>query len=107
MLNPFSFSNVSIRKRLPLLIFFLLLSVIIAFGYTSYLAIKNAELSAGKERLRTVTAQTSASLQQRGAALITSDHETANQPSIKKYLASRGKDSSVTARQALDKMKID
>ena len=102
-----TFANLSIQKRLPLLICFLLLTVIVAFSYTSYLEVKNATLSAGKERLTSLTGQISSMFQQMSTFLLSDTKLSADKPSIKKYLQSGGKDSVAEAQMALDKEKID
>ena len=105
--SPFLFLRLSIQQRLPLLICILLLSVVVIFGYTSYIGIENAELSAGKERLNSLTNQLSSLLQQSSNFLIPKAYEIANKPSIKKYLQSGGKDSVFEAKQTLNNARED
>lgn len=56
-LMSFSLKNLSLQKRLPLLVCLLLMVVILLFSIISYIGIKNLELSAGKQRLADLTMQ--------------------------------------------------
>jgi methyl-accepting chemotaxis protein len=103
----FLFSRLSIQQRLPLLICVLLLAVIITFGYTAYLGIKNAELSAGKERLKSLTNQLGALFQHSNSGLIPFAKEIANSPGIKTFLQTNGKDSGSKAKLMLDNARED
>jgi signal transduction histidine kinase len=105
--NRFLLPRLSIKQKLPLLICVLLLSVIVIFGYTSYIGIKNAGLSAGKERLNSLTTQLSGLLQQSSGFLVPNARSAANKLPIKKYLQSNGKDSVYEAKQALNNARED
>jgi PAS domain S-box-containing protein len=95
-MNPIktaSFSRLSIRQRLPLLICSLLLTVILFFGIISYLGVRKAALKAGQERLRTLSHQLSGMLSASAHNVIVSAYTQANQPAVKTFLKSAGKDS--------------
>src|SRR5689334_23218989 len=107
MPNRFSFTNLSIQKRLSLFICLLVLGVIFFFGYTSYLALQSAALESGRERLFALTEQISSMFQQSGSFLLNQEKRTANQPAIKTFLISKGADSVSEARQILNNAKTD
>jgi signal transduction histidine kinase len=52
-----SFKNLSLQKRLPLLVCLLLIGIVTCFSVISYLSIKNLELRAGRQRLLSLTLQ--------------------------------------------------
>jgi len=80
----------SIRQRLPLLICALLLCVIIAFAFAAYYGIRKAEMATGRERLTTVTNQLSDMLSRSTISLVKSTGITANNDTIRKFVASGG-----------------
>lgn len=102
-----SFSGLSIQQRLPLLICILLVSIVIAFGYTSYLGMKSSAVAVGNERLKTLNEQLSGLLQQGAVALTTKYHETTNREPIKKYLQSNGKESGAEVLKVVKELKTD
>src|SRR5437762_11850964 len=107
MSNLYSFSGLSIQKRLPLLICILLLSVVIAFSYTSYVGVKGAALATGTERLHALTGQVSAMFQQYGDATLTAAAHTGSQPAITAFIKSGQKDSLLAAQGILDGVTAD
>ena len=92
-LRKLNFRHLSIRKRLPLFICLLLLSVILVFGSISYLGVKQATLKVTRERLHSLSKQLSAMLSDNTQNLITATYITANKPAIIQYLSTDGKDS--------------
>ena len=104
---PISFSQLSIQQRLPLLICALLLSVIIIFGGVSYVSVRKAAMKEGHTRLLTLTDQLSSMLYVSSRGLATATYANANQPAIKKYLQTRGKDSAQEASGLIEKMRDD
>jgi PAS domain S-box-containing protein len=105
--RQFTFSKLSIRQRLPILIFVLLLSVILVFGYISYLGVKKASLKIGEERLHTLTRQLATMLTASTHNLVATTFVPANKSAIKKYLLSKGTDSASKAFQILEGMRRD
>jgi signal transduction histidine kinase len=77
------------------------------FGLVSYFGLKNATLKIGKERLHSLSEQLGSMLMQSTQELITNSHTTADHPSIKKILQTRGKDSSVEAVELLQRLQQD
>ncbi len=102
-----SLQNFSIQKRLPLLICILLLFVIIAFTWTSYIGVKKASLELGKERLHSLTNQLSSIFGQSAQSLATATRAAASQDAIKNYLLSGSKASDTAALQSLQKLRSD
>jgi signal transduction histidine kinase len=99
--------NLSIRKRLPLLICILLLGSIIAFSWISYYGIKKASFQVGKERLYTVSDQLTTMLGQSALSLVTTTKTAAGQEIIKKYLAGDPSVSDSSVLQVLQKLRPD
>src|SRR6185369_9163454 len=102
-----TYSRLTIRQRLPLLICSLLLSVILIFGIISYLGVRNAALKVGEDRLRSLTEQLSTMLAGNSRGFISSSFAAVNKPAIRSYLLSDGKDSSAEALQILDDLRKD
>lgn len=101
------FSRLSIEQRLPLLICILLLAVIITFGSTAYLGIKNAELSAGKERLNALTNQLNALFEGANNSLVPAAKKIAHEPAIKAFLQTNGRDSGNKVKLLLNNARED
>jgi PAS domain S-box-containing protein len=101
------FSELSIRKRLPLLICTLLLGVILIFGVISYLGVRKASLKVGQERLQTLSQQLATMLGASTQNLIASTHSASQRPAVKSFLASGGKDSAGAAETALEQLQKD
>jgi len=103
----FTLSNISLKQRLPLLIFSLLLTIIVFFSWISYLGVKNASLVIGKQRLYTLTDQLSGMFAQSFSSLSAATHTTASSSAIKNYLLSHGTASRTEALKQLDSLRID
>lgn len=87
--NPrqrFSLQQHSIQKRLPLLICFLLLAIIITFSILSYLGVRRASMQVGKERLQNLTEQLTSMLGQSAQLLNAGTRSAASQEPIRKFL---------------------
>ena len=106
-IRRFSFRGLSIQQRLPLLICVLLLSIIVTFSWTSYIGVKRAALSTGRDRLHSLTGQLSSMFGQSAQALIAATRITAGNGSIMKYLQSGGKDSVSESLEVLQKIRPD
>jgi PAS domain S-box-containing protein len=86
--KPLSFSHLSIRHRLPLLIGTLLLGIITASTWASYRGVKEAALEAGNERLQNLTQQLASLSQQLSGLLLQKTFTAANDPAIHAFLGS-------------------
>jgi len=107
MFDRFSLRHLSIQKRLPLLMCFLLLTVIVIFSWTTYFQVKESALEAGRNRLGTLTEQLSSMFQQSAQMLIAANRATARQDAVKRYLQSNGNESQIEALQSLEKLRPD
>jgi signal transduction histidine kinase len=76
----------SIRQQLPLLICLLLLVMILLFGTISYVAIRQASMAVGQQRLQSLTEQLSDMLQQSGHNLAAGTRAVADSADIAGYL---------------------
>lgn len=85
----FSLSNLSIKHRLPLLIALLLLGIIFASTWASYLGVRDSALEVGHQRLLNVTQQLASLSQQSTALLLGKTVTAANNPAIRTFLRSR------------------
>ncbi len=86
--SPIRLSSIKIRYRLPLLIGFVLFSVIVASSWASYEGVKRSALDVGNERLTRLTDQLATLLQQSVVALTAKTLTAADDPSIREYLKS-------------------
>src|SRR5258705_11590653 len=86
--SRFSISAISIKHRLPLLIGALLLGIIIASTWASYIGVKESSLDVGRERLQHLTKQLAVLFQQSNSLLLTKTATVANEPAIKAFLQS-------------------
>jgi len=86
--SRWSFSNSSLKYRLPILIGTLLATVIIACTWASYRAVKASALDVGRERLQNVTQQLSTLLQQSAANILTKTASVANEPAMRAFVKS-------------------
>lgn len=96
-----SLSRLTIRQRLPLLISILLLSIILVFGFISYVGVRKAALKAGEERLQNLSLQLSTMFSGNAQSLVETTHAQANTPAIKFYLATNGTDSAKAVKKWL------
>jgi len=86
--SRFFISVISIKHRLPLLIGALLLGIIMASTWTSYIGVKESSLDVGRERLQNLTKQLANLLQQSNNIQLTKTFVAANDPAIKSFLRS-------------------
>ena len=103
----FSASKLSIQQRLPLLICILLLCVIVAFSWISYISVKKASREISSERLNTLTEQLSSILSQSAQTLVNSTRAAANQPVIKNYMLPEDKSPDTAVLRSLEKLRPD
>jgi signal transduction histidine kinase len=106
-MRRFSFRGLSIQQRLPLLICVLLLSLIVVFSLVSYVGVKKAALSTGKERLLTLTGQLSTMLSQSTQTLISGTRAAAARPPVRDFLLTGDTESQIEALDALLKLRQD
>ena len=86
--SRFSIPVISIKHRLPLLIGALLLGIILASTWASYMGVKESSLDVGRERLQHLSKQLATLFQQSNNLLLTQTFTAANQPAIKAFLQS-------------------
>ncbi|HLG39734.1 MAG TPA: HAMP domain-containing protein [Chitinophagaceae bacterium] len=103
----FSLRSLSIQQRLPLLICVLLLIVIVAFTWISYLTVKKSALNTGEERLKTLAGQLSSMLTQSAQTIAASVRSAVNNDAIRQFLESGGNESRSEALQTLQKLRTD
>ncbi|HVT86927.1 MAG TPA: hypothetical protein VHD35_17120, partial [Chitinophagaceae bacterium] len=105
--NKSPFSNLSIRKRLPLLICILLFILILVFSLASYLGVKNASLEVGEQRLKNLSGQLSAMLGQSAQAITANTKAAANVEPLKKYIQTGETKSDSAVLGILQKLRTD
>ena len=106
-MKRFSFRGLSIQQRLPFFICVLLLSVIITFGWISYISVKSETLKTNRERLRSLSDQLSNMLAQSAQSTLTASRTAAGQESIKKSLQTGEAESNIEALEVLRKLRLD
>ena len=97
----------SIQRKLPFLIFILLLVMMLAFGWLSYLGISKTAKEAAKERLLTLSQQLAGMYAQSAMPVINVTKSAAAGAAIKSFVLSSGKDSAAAVDQLLRKLKSD
>lgn len=105
--NFLSFQHLSLKKRLPLLIFILLLIVIVSFSLATYLTIWKSTEKIGKERLRSLTGELATMLSQSTGNMVSLHKKTAKNDSLREYatLGNAGLESTVL--NLLKKLRTD
>jgi len=106
-MKRFSFRGLSIQQRLPFFICVLLLSVIITFGWISYISVKNQTLKTNSERLLSLSDQLSSMLAQSAQSTLTISRTAAAQESIKESLQTGQPEFNIEALQVLKKLRLD
>src|SRR6476660_2301538 len=106
-MKRFSFRGLSIQQRLPFFICVLLLSVIITFGWISYISVKNQTLKTNNERLLSLSDQLSSMLAQSAQSTLTISRTAAAQESIKESLQTGQPEFNIEALQVLKKLRLD
>ncbi len=101
------FSSLSIQHRLPLLICTLLLVVIIAVSWASYIGMRKSALEVGRQRLLTLTEQLSNMFQQSGRQLKAAMQTAAANASVKDFLQPTGKSSRDSVLVQFKKLRTD
>ena len=107
MTRLISFRNVSIQKRLPLLICLFLLSIVISFGWISYISVKNEAFKTGKERLTALSTQLSSMLGQSAQLGVTSSRTAAEKEAIKRTIVGGDPEDKIEALEILRKLRTD
>src|SRR5689334_12858330 len=79
----------SLQQRLPLVFCILMLAMLLIFGISSYLTIKNSSRQVGQERLRSLTSQVSLIFGQSTQNLLTMTRTVSAQTDVSKYLSSK------------------
>ncbi|MEJ8843135.1 ATP-binding protein [Lacibacter sp. H375] len=97
----------SIQRKLPFLIFILLLVMMLAFGWLSYLGISKTATSAAKERLLILSQQLAGMYAQSATPVINATRTAAASPAVKSFLLTGGRDSAVAVDLLLRKLKPD
>lgn len=97
----------SIQRKLPFLFFILLLVMMLAFGWLSYIGISKTAEKAAKERLLTLSQQLAGMYTQSAASVINATRVTAANPAVKSFLLSAGRDSAEAVDLLLRKLKPD
>lgn len=96
------FDHFSIQQRLPFFIFILLVTVIGAFSWISYLGVKNAGMAIGAERLTTLVDKLSVMFKGSVDQYVVTNSGITKEKSITEYLSTGNKDFRL---QALDVFK--
>jgi signal transduction histidine kinase len=97
--NSFIFKRLSIQQRLPLFILIILLTVVVTFGWISYLQVRTTALAMGTERVTTLADKLSSIFQRSIDQFGTSAKKIADEKKVIDYFKYRTVQDSV---QALD-----
>lgn len=101
------FRGLPISQRLPLLIFILLFSIIVAFSYIAYIGVRKAALDTGQQRLQLLTQQLSSMLGQNAQQFAASGIAAASQPTFKNFIISGGLKDKDAVLDSLRKIQLD
>lgn len=101
------FSRSSIRQRLTFSVCLQLLIVMLIFGGISYLGARKIDLKLGEDRLKTLSSQLSTMVAGNMHNFLSTTYSAANQPAIKNYLLSKGKDSAIETIKSLEVLRSD
>ena len=105
--NIFPFKNLSIQKRLPLLMCLLLLVVATIFIAVSYIGMRNTALNVGKERLRSVTSQIGGMLAQSVQSNLSATKSLIGKDTVHQFLQKRDEKLTPAIAKMLEAMKRD
>ena len=97
----------SIQRKLPFLISVLLLVMMLAFGWLSYIGIYKTAKQAAKQRLVILSQQLAGMYSQSATPVINVTKTAAANPAVKSFLLSGGKDSSQEVQVLLRKLMPD
>lgn len=97
----------SLQRKLPFLMFILLVVMMLAFGFLSYLGIRKAAEEAAKERLHILTQQLAGMYTQSAGPVLNTTRAAAANNAVKSFLLSAGKDSAASVDRLLQKLKLD
>src|SRR5437773_9907993 len=84
----FALSRLSIKQRLPLFIGSLLVALIVASTWASYLGVKRSALEVGHARLERLTQQLATMFQQSASTMANKTSTAAKDPAIQAFLRS-------------------
>jgi signal transduction histidine kinase len=101
------FPRLSIQHRLPLLICILLLVVIIAVSWTSYIGMKKSALEAGRQRLLTLTEQFSTMFQQAARDVRAKLRTAASHEKVRQFITATELQNKDSAWAQLKKLQVD
>jgi len=107
MMKRISFGGISLQERLPLFIGILLLSVIITFGWISYISVRHEALKTGKERVHALSNQLSSMLSQSAQTTLTATRTAADSESFRRSLRTGDTESKIEALDILKKLRPD
>lgn len=96
-------NNFSIQQRLPFFIFILLVTVVGAFSWISYIGVKNAGMAVGGERVTTLVDKLSVMFKGSVDQFNAKNELIGNEKSIKEYLVSANSDARSQALDVLGK----
>ena len=99
--------GLSIQERLPLLICFLLLAVMLTFAWISYYSVKKANIDAGKERLSSLTETLATLFTQSAQNTLGGMNSGAHSESIRKFVKSNGNESYSEVSDAIQTIRKD
>ena len=97
----------SIQERLSFFTCILILFIIVVFGYTSYIAVQNASVTAARKRLSALTGQISAMFAQGETVMVQPVQEIAANKAVLAFLRSNGTDSTDVVQQLLNNARKD
>jgi len=98
-----AFKHLSIQQRLPLFICILLLTIIFAFGWVSYISVRNASVAIGAERVTTLADKLSLMFKESVHQFSASANTVATKKSVKEYLRYPNKADSLNTLQIFQK----
>lgn len=99
--------NLSIQRRLPLMICVLLVVIVVCFSGTAYLGMKNAFLRLGGERVSRLTTQLSSMFEESVQQAVSSTVGVALKPAVVDYLKTGGSSPQEEALQELNTLRGD
>ncbi len=103
----FFLQELSLRKRIPLLICLLLCGVIAIFSLISYISFRNLEMKAGKLRLISLASQAGAMIEESLKEVITDTQEAIPEKTVQRYLKHRTADSKSATLTLLQRLGND
>lgn len=99
--------GLSIQERLPLLICFLLLAVMLTFAGISYYSVRKANIDGGKNRLSVLTDQLATLFAQSGQSSLTTMMTAVNTDAVRKFLKTKGAESYTEVSEVIQTLRKD